>query len=151
MDNKISAHRSVRRRHARRFVFETTNKRAANGEREEDLHQLVVGYPIFGGVYAQRAVALVSGRNREHRHQSPEVRGPRHRLCRVLKLRQRQHAEAGELARGHCHKRKRHTWRVTSHLSDCSGGMVFFRLGGSCHGRVRISRLPHQLSLGSGE
>jgi len=28
--------------------------------------------------------------------------------------------------------------------------MVFFRLGGSCHGRAGSSRPPHQLSLGSG-
>ena len=146
----MSAHRSVRRRQARRFVFRITNKRTENRERVRHKHQLVAKYPISGGVYAQQALALVPGRNRENRHRFAKVRGSHRPSYQVQKPQQTQHAKTGGSAGNYCHKRGPHTWRVISHLSDCSGGMVFFRLGGSCHGRARSSRLPHQLSFGSG-
>jgi len=60
-------------------------------------------------------------------------------------------ANANELGMNVATNAEPHTARVTSHLSVCSGGMVFFRLRGSCHGRAGISRPPHQLSPIAGE
>jgi hypothetical protein len=64
--------------------------------RGENSHQLAVGYPISGGVYAQRAEALVLELNRGIRHRFLRVRGPFHRLYRVLKPQQMQPANTGE-------------------------------------------------------
>jgi hypothetical protein len=150
MDSKISAHRSVRRRHAKRFVCQITGKRTNNMKWEEDSHRLVVGYPISGGAYVQRALVLVLGRNRGNRQRFPEVRGPHHPLCRVPKPQQMQPANTCELNDEHCPKRGPHTWRVIAHLSDCSGGTDFFRFGCSIHGRRGSSRPLHQLLDRSG-
>ena len=150
MDSKMSAHRSVRRRHAKRFVYGITDKRVEKMKREINSHRPVGGYPISGGVSVQRAPALESVRIRENRRLCPKVRGPHHLLYRLLKPQQIQHANTGKLGGKYCRKRGPHTRRVISHLSECSGGMVFFRLGGSFHGRATSSRFPHQLSLGSG-
>jgi len=150
MDSNISAHRSVRRRQARRLVCRVTDEWAKNRKTGEDSHRLVVGCPISGGVWRQRAPTLVLGRNRGNLHRLAVVRGPRHPLYRVPKPQQMQPAVTNKLTKKHRHKRESHTRRVTAHLSDCSGGMVFFLFGGSTHGRAGRSRPPHQLLAVSG-
>lgn len=67
-----------------------------------------------------------------------------------MKLGQTQHTKTRELARKDRHKRKPYTSQMASHLSDRSGGMFFFCLGGSYYVRTSSSWLPHQLSHRSG-
>ena len=98
----------------------------------------------------QQAPVLVPGRNQENRHRLAKVRGQCRLLYRVQRPQRTQHAKKGGSAEKYRQKRGSRTWRVTCHLSDCSGGMDFFRTGGSCHGRARSSRLPHQLAAVSG-
>lgn len=145
----MSAHRSVRRRHAKRFIYQITYKQEENRKMGVCSHRLVVGCPISGGAYVQRAPAPVWGRNRGSRRRLARVREPRRPPYQVLKPQQMQPANRDGLTGKRCHKLGPHTWRVIVHLSDCSGWMVFCFFGGSTHGRAESSRPPHQLLASS--
>ena len=119
-------------------------------KREGDSRRLAAGFPISGGVCGRRVLALVLERNRGNRPRLLKARSQQHPLYRVLKPQRKQLANADGLMNEYRLKRARRTLRVISHLSVCSGGMVFLRLRGSCQGRARSSRLPHQLSPNSG-
>jgi len=98
----------------------------------------------------RRVPALVLGQTRGNLHRFATVHVPRHPLYRALKPQQMQPANTNGSILERRHERGSHTWRVTTHLSDCVGGTVSLLLGCSTHGRAGNSRLSHQLLAGSG-